>query len=207
MPRPSSRLGPCWSWPASAGTAPLRTPSRTPGSSSAGVALQGTQHPGGRISHDLPLDVGQLCCAILHDPGDPRQVMDHPWREPLARRQERIRLVCVVGKQASAGRAPRGRRCHAGSMVRAELPVHLVPAGPAARPQPNPQAGRAFIRSEPGRGLRGLEALPAGGLTDLVGAVPLRVRLAVPSALARASTAWTKSPKRGLDPVQHDAPS
>jgi hypothetical protein len=81
--------------------------------SSAGVVLQGTQHPGGRIAHELPLLVGQFCCAILHNPGDPRQVLDHPWREPLARRQERMRLVRVVGKQAAAGRAPRGRRCHA----------------------------------------------------------------------------------------------
>jgi hypothetical protein len=81
--------------------------------SSAGVVLQGTQHPVGRIVHDLPFLVGQLCCAILHNPGDPRQVMDHPWREPLARRQERMRLVRVRGEQAAAGRAPRGRRCHA----------------------------------------------------------------------------------------------
>jgi hypothetical protein len=66
--------------------------------SSAGVVLQGTQHPGGRIAHELPLLVGQLCRAILHNPGDPRQVLDHPWREPLARRQERMRLVRVVGK-------------------------------------------------------------------------------------------------------------
>ena len=83
------------------------------GTGSAGVVLQGMQHPGGRIAHDLPFLVGQLRCPILHDPGDPRQVMDHPWREPLARRQERMRLVPVLGKQASAGRAPRGRRCHA----------------------------------------------------------------------------------------------
>jgi hypothetical protein len=77
--------------------------------SSDGVVLQGTQHPSGGIAHDLPLLVGQLCCPVLHDPGDPWQVMDHPWRESLARRQER-RLV--VGEHAAAGRAPRGRRCH-----------------------------------------------------------------------------------------------
>jgi hypothetical protein len=64
---------------------------------SAGVALQGTQHPGGRILHDLALLIGQLGCAMLHNPGDPRQVMDHPWRQPLARREERMVLVCVVG--------------------------------------------------------------------------------------------------------------
>jgi hypothetical protein len=81
--------------------------------SSDGVVLQGTQHPGGRIAHDLPLLVGQLCCAVFHNPGDPWQVMDHPWCEPLARRQERMRLVRVTGEQAAAGRAPRGRRCHA----------------------------------------------------------------------------------------------
>src|SRR5215211_81357 len=57
--------------------------------------------------------------------------MDHPWREPLARRQERMRLMRVVGKQAAAGRAPRGRVVMHGSMVRAEVPVHLVRAGSA----------------------------------------------------------------------------
>jgi hypothetical protein len=77
--------------------------------SSDGVVLQGAQHPSGRIAHDLPLLVGQLCCSVLHDPGDPWQVMDHPWREPLARRQERM---LVVGERAAAGRAPRGGRCH-----------------------------------------------------------------------------------------------
>jgi hypothetical protein len=56
------------------------------------------------------------------------------------------------------------------------------------------------------RAIRRLEAQTPGGLTDPVGAVPLRIRLAVPSALVRASTAWTKPSKRGLDPVQHDAP-
>jgi hypothetical protein len=77
--------------------------------SSDGVVLQGAQHPIGGIAHDLPLLVGQLFCPVLHDPGDPWQVMDHPWREPLAGRQERM---LVVGEQAAAGRAPRGRRCH-----------------------------------------------------------------------------------------------
>src|SRR4029453_3764894 len=81
--------------------------------SSALVVLQGTKHPGGRIVHELSLLLGQLCCAILHNPGDSRQVMEHPWREPLARGQERMRLVRVLGKQAAAGRAPWGRRCHA----------------------------------------------------------------------------------------------
>ena len=78
--------------------------------SSNGVVLQGAQHPGGRIAHDLPLLVGQLCCAVFHNPGDPWQVMDHPWCEPLARRQERRR---IMGEEGAAGRAPRGGRCHA----------------------------------------------------------------------------------------------
>jgi hypothetical protein len=77
--------------------------------SSDGVVLQGVQHPSGCVVHDLPLLVGQLCCSVLHDPGDPWQVMDHPWGEPLARRQERM---LVVGERAAAGRAPRGGRCH-----------------------------------------------------------------------------------------------
>ena len=53
---------------------------------------------------------------------------------------------------------------------------------------------------------RRLEAQAPGDLTDAVGAVPLRIRLAVPSALARASTAWAKPSKRGIYPLQHDAP-
>jgi hypothetical protein len=53
--------------------------------SSDGVVLQGGQHPSGRVAHDLPLLVGQLGCAVLHHPGDPWQVMDHPRCEPLAR--------------------------------------------------------------------------------------------------------------------------
>src|SRR6266540_5250567 len=77
--------------------------------SSDGVVLQGVQHPSGRIAHDLPLLVGQLCCAVFHNPGDPWQVMDHPWCEPLARRQERMR---VVVEKTAAGGAPRGGRCH-----------------------------------------------------------------------------------------------
>jgi hypothetical protein len=78
--------------------------------SSDGVVLQGAQHPSGRIADDLPLLVGQLRGAVFHNPGDPWQVMDHPWCEPLARRQKRR---CVMGEEAAAGRAPRGGRCHA----------------------------------------------------------------------------------------------
>jgi hypothetical protein len=41
------------------------------GYASDGVGLQGAQHPGGCVVHDLPLLVGQLCCAISNDPRDP----------------------------------------------------------------------------------------------------------------------------------------
>jgi hypothetical protein len=80
------------------------------------------------------------------------------------------------------------------------------PVTPTSRTRRSREHGRAFTHSEPMGATRRLEAQAPGDLTDAVGAVPLRIRLAVPSALARASTVWTKPSKRGIYPLQHDAP-
>ena len=54
---------------------------------------------------------------------------------------------------------------------------------------------------------RRLVTLPPGRLTDLLGAIPASLTLIVEPMLASPTTRTPKPPKRGLDPVQHDAPS
>jgi hypothetical protein len=54
---------------------------------------------------------------------------------------------------------------------------------------------------------RRLVALPPGRLADLLGAIPASLTLIVEPVLASPTTRTPKPPKRGLDPVQHDAPS
>jgi hypothetical protein len=54
---------------------------------------------------------------------------------------------------------------------------------------------------------RRLVALPPGRLADLLGAIPASLTLIVKPVLASPTTRTPKPPKRGLDPIQHDAPS
>ena len=54
---------------------------------------------------------------------------------------------------------------------------------------------------------RRLIALPPGFLADLLGAIPASLTLILEPVLASPTTRTPKPPKRGLDPVQHDAPS